>query len=423
MVKSYIILAKGSNLFMRTDITYRNNGKVANSYRSAISSFAKWFVAFMFAAVVCAGFHTDTYSASYSDVRSGDWFAASVTDLSGRGVISGFPDGTFRPESTVLADAFIKMTVTSLGYTNIGNAAGESWAAGYIFKAMELGLVEQGEFDIYSRAITRSEMSRIIVRALDISASEEIYPDNLEAYADLISDYASIGAEFRTYILKAYCKGILTGYPDGTFGGGLSTKRSEAATIILRLVDPQKRILPESADGDDDTGGTLILFDSSAGKFIPVETTHPELIPHIRRGIEILSGTNSQVRYSKELNQVDMTMYTDDSDMSLPPQERMAVLGYHLYVEVNPLDDTYLPYAINLFSATNTSAGGVFKQIISDTFPIVYDTVITELNRKIADINYEDKLFIITGGREVRIFTFKGLNQIDVYIAPETISN
>lgn len=175
----------------------------------------------------------------FGDVKETDWFYESVMTLSGAGIINGYPSGDFHPDGTINADAFIKMAVTALGYTGLVNGP-EYWASTYIDKARELGLVIDGEFSSYTRPICRNEMARIVIRALD-----EEYPDNLPAYKSLITDYASIHPGYRDYAVKAYCKGILTGYTDGSFRGENTATRAEAATIIHRLIDPSVRKVPQ----------------------------------------------------------------------------------------------------------------------------------------------------------------------------------
>jgi hypothetical protein len=175
----------------------------------------------------------------FKDVQDIDWFYETVTSLCEAGVINGFPTGDFRPNEPINVDAFIKMTVTVLGYTDIKNGP-FYWAKPYIDKAMELGLVKEGEFSSYARPIYRNEMARIVVRALD-----DEYPDNLQAYKSLITDYNAIYSRYQDYVLKAYCKGILTGYADGSFRGENTATRAEAATIIYRLIEPSARKVPK----------------------------------------------------------------------------------------------------------------------------------------------------------------------------------
>ncbi len=175
----------------------------------------------------------------FNDVSDNDWFKENVHTLVNMNVVDGYPDGSFRPGQDINADAFIKMAVTALGYTDIENGS-PYWASTYIDKAMELNLVLEDEFSGYGRPVTRYEMARIIVRAL-----EEDYEGNLQEYARLITDYHLIEDIYKDYVVKAYCKGILTGYKDGSFRGERTATRAEAAAIIHRLIDDAARAVPE----------------------------------------------------------------------------------------------------------------------------------------------------------------------------------
>lgn len=45
----------------------------------------------------------------YSDVSITDWFCTYVSNLSQKNVISGYPDGTFRPYNSVTWRCFINL--------------------------------------------------------------------------------------------------------------------------------------------------------------------------------------------------------------------------------------------------------------------------------------------------------------------------
>ena len=47
--------------------------------------------------------------AAFSDVRNTDWFAADISTMTEAGVLSGYPDGTFRPNDTITAAQFVSI--------------------------------------------------------------------------------------------------------------------------------------------------------------------------------------------------------------------------------------------------------------------------------------------------------------------------
>ena len=185
-----------------------------------------------------------TYAVALTDVQE-HWAKESVGYLVEGGVVDGFEDGTFKPEETVWVDAFIKMVVTSLGHTLENGSS--YWASTFIDKAKELGLVKEGELATYERPITRAEMARMIVRAID-----EEYPDNLDEYKSIITDYDTIADTYKDYIVKACTKGIITGYQDGSFRPEQNATRAEAAAMIVRMLDGEQRKVPELPQPGDE---------------------------------------------------------------------------------------------------------------------------------------------------------------------------
>ena len=175
---------------------------------------------------------------SFKDVRPEDWFYSNISLLASKGIVKGNPDGTFAPQDNVQVDAFIKMIVVSLGYSSIENTPGY-WAQGFIDKAMELGIVKDGEFSVYTRTINRGEMARIIARALN-----EDFQTDIEIYSKYIKDYGKLKEDIREYVLQAYSKGIITGNPDGEFKPDKNATRAEAAAMITRLIEPELRKVP-----------------------------------------------------------------------------------------------------------------------------------------------------------------------------------
>jgi hypothetical protein len=55
-------------------------------------------------------------TSSFPDVPATHPYYEAITDLASRGVINGYPDGTFRPDNPVLRQHFAKMIVLSLGF-------------------------------------------------------------------------------------------------------------------------------------------------------------------------------------------------------------------------------------------------------------------------------------------------------------------
>lgn len=176
---------------------------------------------------------------TFSDVKASDWFKPYIDVMSEKGICVGYGNGKYGPKDNLQVDQLIKFVVIALG-NNPQQVAGQYWAAPYINKAKELGLIKDGEFKNYSRMISRGEIARIIARGM-----KETFPDNLDAYQSLIKDYKNIIAfsKDREYILKVYCKGIVNGYTDGRFEPEDNATRGEASKMVVCLIDPSKRTI------------------------------------------------------------------------------------------------------------------------------------------------------------------------------------
>nr|WP_315022983.1 S-layer homology domain-containing protein [uncultured Aminipila sp.] len=168
----------------------------------------------------------------YSDIKTTNWAYNSVQAMSEKGIINGYPDGTFKPSNTVTYGEFIKMMIASMGY-NLPNAeSGKHWAYNYYETATGLQLFSYAKIptSMLDKEIPREMMAYLISQALgDIDIK---YYDELKAEITDIKE----GDEFIYPIVKAYSTGILNGYPDGTFKQKATLTRAETAKVLQNFV-------------------------------------------------------------------------------------------------------------------------------------------------------------------------------------------
>ncbi|MFO7612148.1 MAG: S-layer homology domain-containing protein [Clostridia bacterium] len=170
----------------------------------------------------------------FSDVVTGDWYYEYAMELAEAGIINGFPDKSFRPDETLKADQFIKMMVVALGCKE-GN--GEVyWASEYILFAKENGLLEKFNGNEYNRPLIRGDMACMVSRALSIRGEET----KVDAYG-LHDVFGYTPDIYAMDIINVNNSGIITGYPDGTFGYEKNITRAEACAVIYRLIFPEFR--------------------------------------------------------------------------------------------------------------------------------------------------------------------------------------
>ena len=180
----------------------------------------------------------------FSDVPEGHWAALHITRLTFEEAIKGYPDGTFRPGNNITRAEFLAVVVGALFKGQPDTPpAGQHWATNIIKAAEKNNLLETGEFaaDTWGTPINRQEMAKIMALGAQF-VRKEAQVEKTSSYTSKITDFASIPESYRPYVAQVYAKGIVTGYPDGSFGGGKQATRAEAATMIVRLIDPNNRL-------------------------------------------------------------------------------------------------------------------------------------------------------------------------------------
>lgn len=173
--------------------------------------------------------------AEFADI-SGHWAEASIKQAASTGIVTGYPDGTFKPGKTVTRAEFAVMLVNMLGIkkpgaelTFIDSSSIGAWAQNAVAQVVQLGMMKGYENGAFrpDAEITRAEIAVTITNAVG-----QISKDTPEAgFADdsEIPDWAKGSAEF----LKQ--TGILQGKDGNRFAPQEAATRAEAVTVLLNM--------------------------------------------------------------------------------------------------------------------------------------------------------------------------------------------
>lgn len=245
-------------------------------------------------------------SNGFSDVKPTDWFVGNLEFLSDKNIVQGNDKGEFMPNDTVLYNQYLKMVVVALTGKTFDVKTGENWDTPYVNKAFELGLVDSKAKD-YNVPINRYEMANIALKGLSVLKEEEA--KDFTKYKDAIKDYDKIPAEYTDIVLKAYTKGLITGYPDGTFGGEKTMQRCESVAVIARLLDKTQRILPGEVKPPVEEGKKKPVLKHE--KLYEVYEKVPEIILHSGGRYDTINYSEDGVdRIESDLNMdVAKTMF------------------------------------------------------------------------------------------------------------------
>ena len=174
---------------------------------------------------------------SFSDVNSGDWFYDNVMDAANNGYVSGYPDGTFKPNGSTTRAEFASMIANAMGYesepsdsdTMFPDVANDFWAKAAINFCAQNGIIEGYDDGTFkpNQTITRQEAAAILNNAFDLAEkygiSDEQFPDDGK-----IANWAS------DHVYAAKASGLMNGDKDtGNFRPTDTIKRCEAASILM----------------------------------------------------------------------------------------------------------------------------------------------------------------------------------------------
>lgn len=180
---------------------------------------------------------------TFPDVTDGHWARENISRLTDLGIIDGYPDGTFKPSGTVTLAQFTKMLMVAIGEEVELPSSGEKWYKPYIDRAKSLGMMPNEYYNLtdFDFNVDREAMAQMAVRAVAKTEGAVTMASSEEALKGAIADINWTKEDYMTEVLMSYGAGIITGYPDGSFKPMGYLNRAEAATVIIRVIDPQER--------------------------------------------------------------------------------------------------------------------------------------------------------------------------------------
>ncbi|MFD1908926.1 S-layer homology domain-containing protein [Paenibacillus rhizoplanae] len=159
---------------------------------------------------------------SFTDTLN-HWAKASIDLLISKGLLTGYADGSFRPDAGLTRAEAIKVITTHMGLdgqaSNFTDVSGAHWANKYIGAAASAGLMNgysDGSFRPNAK-ISRSELATLITRAFKLTGTGNT------TFKDVKKE-----AWYYNSIDALASNKIITGYADSTF-------------------KPEKKILPEQS--------------------------------------------------------------------------------------------------------------------------------------------------------------------------------
>ncbi|MDP4181269.1 MAG: S8 family serine peptidase [Bacillota bacterium] len=173
-------------------------------------------------------------ASDYKDIN-GHWAKDNILSLLSKGIISGYPDKTIRPDKEISRAEIAKIIVAMLDLKPTTNpdlkfkdaASIQPWAKGYVDVLVKMGVINGYSDNTFkaSKNVSRKEMAVMIIKALGYAnskASTSITFKDIDKIPSWALDSVKKGAEL----------GLIKGYEDKTFKPDRNITRAEAFKII-----------------------------------------------------------------------------------------------------------------------------------------------------------------------------------------------
>lgn len=175
----------------------------------------------------------------FSDLSDEHWAYEYISSLYELRLVSGFGDGTFRPDVYLTRAQYLKMILESLGLSADGVAGfsdvnENDWYYRYVASAVSLGIVNglgDGSFGA-DLPVSRQDMAVISARALECV---DLLPEF--ASTSVFADYDSISGYAVEAVGRMSNAEIISGDTTGAFRPQDTATRAEAAKIAYHLYE------------------------------------------------------------------------------------------------------------------------------------------------------------------------------------------
>ncbi len=179
------------------------------------------------------------FATPFSDLEN-HWAKSYIDMVSAHQVVSGYADGSFKPNKAIQRIEFIAIIVNAQGLVTRTPEIGEYWGQPYIEAALQSGLIVSNEYGTmdaltFSKNITREEMASIVVNAY-IYSGGLMDSRVLNEVRTKLSDFDTVSPNYKDNAIASVALDFISGYSDGTFAPKNSANRAQAAVLSYKLL-------------------------------------------------------------------------------------------------------------------------------------------------------------------------------------------
>ncbi len=298
----------------------------------------------------------------FNDVTENyEWAKSYINAMADKGLISGYEDGTFRPDNDVTRLEALSLFARAMGsndavnekvveiahdrYDAIIKNYNLSWGTSEIAYLMYKGALKKTDLDTYLKddekntPMARYEAAIIITKAM---GGEETALADLGVVLDY-TDAREVPSNSIQYVSYATDAGIMEGMGDGTFSPNTPVKRSQMAVMLSRTVDKTNYSFRKMKLVDIETTSRTVTAKSAEGeteKFIYSEATKVKSMGDEMQITDVETGVDAVFTFSGE-NLVAIDTLSSQPDATVTGKyQNYASTSSKMTVKVIPEGET-----------------------------------------------------------------------------------
>ena len=217
-------------------------------------------------------------NAQFNDVSPDYWAANFINPLVQKGIIAGFPDGTFKPDAPVTRAQFAAMVQKALPKNqvrppiNFNDVASNYWANNAIRKAYRMGFLSGYPGQIFrpEQNIPREQVLVSLANGLNYNPNQDV-----NSILNFFNDSSSISDFARSPIAAATERNLVVNHPTLRQLNPLrNATRAEVAAFIYQALVSQGQLQAINSNYIVALTPTVTSYSLAKGTQIPV--THEE---------------------------------------------------------------------------------------------------------------------------------------------------
>jgi len=216
------------------------------------------------AMMIMASASTVSFAAGFSDLSQAYWAKATIEEWTQKGLVSGYPDGTFRPSNHITRAEFATLVqkafdLKSEAKSEFSDVKSSDWYYDAVATLASLGVVGGYEDGTFRPAghITRAEAAAIMTNLKKLNPNASA--------AEKFADYASMADWAKGHVGAVVEAKFMGGYPDGTFKASNTITRAESVATLNNVINPEEAQANLVIDKAGTYGGTEVDYQMEKG--------------------------------------------------------------------------------------------------------------------------------------------------------------